>query len=295
MTLFGRVAWLRNAELLEILFGWFGRLGPIGRRVVKPEVCRDCGEACRPERCVDCPECAVVAEPGERRVELRPWISGLTEVSRAGWSDAVLIVLALAGVTFDGFRLTIAWGRVLNNAIMTFGPFYEVIVAFDTIGLFAIWLVFLAVFSLAARLTRALDQPSAQRPAFGEMAGAYASTLLPIAGGYLIAHYLTLVIQAAVWLPDLVRDPVTAVPPTLTWIPSAFVWYLSVGAIVGGHIAAVVIAHRLALRDAPRRAALAGLPLVIAMVGYTILSLWIIAQPIVIEPGVQFEARLPIG
>jgi hypothetical protein len=30
---------------------------------------------------------------------------------------------------------------------------------------------------------------------------------------------------------------------------------------------------------------LAGLPLVVLMVGYTVLSLWIIAQPIVIEPA----------
>ena len=34
MILFGRVAWLRNAELFEVLLGWFGRIGPIGRSVV---------------------------------------------------------------------------------------------------------------------------------------------------------------------------------------------------------------------------------------------------------------------
>ena len=56
------------------------------------------------------------------------------------------------------------------------------------------------------------------------------------------------------------------------------------GAIVGGHIAAVVLAHRLALRAQGARPILAGLPLVLVMIGYTILSLWIIAQPIVVEP-----------
>jgi hypothetical protein len=50
-------------------------------------------------------------------------------------------------------------------------------------------------------------------------------------------------------------------------------------------VAAVVLAHRLALRDAPRNAVLAGLPLVALMIGYTMLSLWIIGQPIVLEPG----------
>ena len=48
-----------------------------------------------------------------------------------------------------------------------------------------------------------------------------------------------------------------------------------------------MLAHRLALRDAPGRATVAGLPMVALMIGYTVLSLWIIAQPIVVEPGVQ--------
>ena len=75
--------------------------------------------------------------------------------------------------------------------------------------------------------------------------------------------------------------------PDIGWIPVGAIWYLSVAAIVGGHIAGIVLAHRLALRDAPQRATVAGLPMVALMIGYTVLSLWIIAQPIVIEPGVQ--------
>ncbi len=49
-------------------------------------------------------------------------------------------------------------------------------------------------------------------------------------------------------------------------------------------MAAIALAHRIALRDAPARPVRAGLPLVALMVGYTVLSLWIIAQPITIEP-----------
>ena len=54
-----------------------------------------------------------------------------------------------------------------------------------------------------------------------------------------------------------------------------------------------VLAHRIALRDAPSRPVLAGLPLVILMIGYTILSLWIIAAPITLEPGVAPSAFVP--
>lgn len=52
-----------------------------------------------------------------------------------------------------------------------------------------------------------------------------------------------------------------------------------------GHVAAVVLAHRRALRDSARRPILAGLPLVASLIGYTVLSLWIIAQPITQEPS----------
>jgi hypothetical protein len=55
---------------------------------------------------------------------------------------------------------------------------------------------------------------------------------------------------------------------------------------------AVVLAHRIALRDAPARPVLAGLPLVALMIGYTVLSLWIIAAPITVEPGTPTLALL---
>jgi len=116
MLVFGRVAWLRNAELFEVLLAWLGRIGPVGRRVVERSVCEACGEACDPDRCVDCAECSTAAEPGERRAELRWWFTGLTEVRRVGWTDAAFIVLALAGVTFDGLSTTPFWGTILSAA-----------------------------------------------------------------------------------------------------------------------------------------------------------------------------------
>ncbi len=292
MLVFGRVAWLRNAELFEVLFGWFGRIGPICRRTREPAVCEGCAEACDPARCVDCPECAVVAEPGERRTELRPWFSGLTELYRPGWSDVAFIVLALAGVTFDGLHETIVWGRFLDLVYVPLGTsigYDRADLMAGTLGLLITWLAFLGAFSLAAWLTRRISRRSSLG-GFSRLAGAYAATLLPIAGGYLIAHYLTLVIQGAVWLPELIRDPNAPVAPNLDWFPISAVWYLSVGAIVVGHIAAIVLAHRLALRDQPRGRFLAGLPLVLLMIGYTVLSLWIIAQPITINPGPHLPA-----
>jgi hypothetical protein len=53
--------------------------------------------------------------------------------------------------------------------------------------------------------------------------------------------------------------------------------------IVGGHVVAVVAAHRVAVRRYQRPWAVrrGHLPLVLVMIGYTILSLWIISRPLV--------------
>ena len=285
MVVFGQIAWLRNAELFEVELGWLGRIGPIGRESASAALCDGCGEACDPERCVDCPECAVAAEDGERRSGFRWWIVGLTDVARAGWSDAAFIILLLAGVTYDGLHET-RFGAVLLETLLppvtsALGVTLAAFLLVDTVAFGLVAGAFLAAFAIVRWLTRQLAD-GALSPA-----GVYASTLLPIAAGYLIAHYLTLVIQGVVWLPGLIADPLLSLAPELTWIPVSAVWYLSVAAIVGGHIAGIVLAHRLSLLDSPGRATLAGLPMVALMIGYTILSLWIIAQPIVVEPGVQ--------
>jgi hypothetical protein len=284
MALFGPVAWLRDAELFEVLLGWLGRIGPLARRSVSHELCESCEEACSPERCIDCPECSVAADDDERRAELRTWFVGLTEASPPGWSDAAFILLVLAGVTYDGLRET-AFGAWLLETLLTpiTGALGVTSLAFlltDTAAMALVIAAFLLAFTSVLALSRALAPGSTLRPA------AYASTLLPIAAGYLIAHYLTLVIRGVIWLPALLVDPLMSLAPDISWIPAGAIWYLSVAAIVGGHIAGIVLAHRLALRDAPQRPTVAGLPMVALMIGYTVLSLWIIAQPIVLEPGV---------
>jgi hypothetical protein len=288
MVVFGSVTWLRSFEIFEILNGWFGRVGPAGRRTERTELCAGCTDECRPDHCVDCAECIAARDGGDQVVDLRWWITGLTERVPGRWSDAAFIILALAGVTFDGLQQTSLGAQILSGLFtplsILFGPLAASYLApvLTLAGLFAF---FVAAFTAAVWLTRRISvgRLGGTRPPLGRLAGAYGPTLLPIAAGYLVAHYLTYVIEGIVWLPMLILDP-NALAPVIDWIPTAFIWYLSVAAIVGGHIAAVVLAHRVGLRDQASRPILAGLPLVALMIGYTILSLWIIAQPIVVEP-----------
>ena len=97
---------------------------------MEPRTCEGCAEECDPAHCVDCPECAVAAEPGERQPELRPWFAGLTEVGSAGWSDAAFIVLVLSGVTYDGLQETAPFGSAMNAL---FAALLPVIGALNTV------------------------------------------------------------------------------------------------------------------------------------------------------------------
>ena len=69
----------------------------------------------------------------------------------------------------------------------------------------------------------------------------------------------------------------------LTIITTKFIWYFSVILIVIGHVMAVYLAHVEAMRhfDTRRQALMSQAPMLMLMVGYTMVSLWIIAQPIV--------------
>ena len=64
---------------------------------------------------------------------------------------------------------------------------------------------------------------------------------------------------------------------------AAFVWYSQVVLIVGGHVAAVYLAHLVSLRlcESPKLALKSQLPLLALMILYTVSSLWILSQPIV--------------
>lgn len=282
MVLFGPVTWLRNGEVLEALFGWFGRIGPVGRRSISVELCGDCQSGCDPVNCVDCPECVVVGDRSQVALVLRRPMSGLAEVRGAGWSDAAFILLALAGVTFDGLQDTPLWvtlNRVAEPVLGAVLPREATFALIGPLGLVGVWFAFLAAFAVAAMATRRL---AGARLGLSPTAGTYAASLLPIAAGYAIAHYLTLLIQGVASLPGMLLSP-GGVEAELDWLPAGFVWYLSVGAIVVGHVAAVLLAHREALRLRARHPAIAELPLVGLMLGYTVLSLWIIAQPITTE------------
>ena len=156
-----------------------------------------------------------------------------------------------------------------------------------TLGLVATPLVFAAVYAGVCALVGRIAHEAP-----GLTIRRYVLFLVPIAIAYHLAHYLSyLLIQGqAIW--PLLTDPLN-----LGWdlfgtrgyeidigvVDMRFVWIFAVIAIVVGHVAATALAHVEALRTTPgRRIAVASqVPMLLLMVCYTMLSLWILSQPIV--------------
>ena len=123
--------------------------------------------------------------------------------------------------------------------------------------------------------------------------GVFALAMVPIVCGYRFAHYLPVFLVDVQWALRAASDPFArgwdllgtrdlhVVTSFLSDAGRVYaIWHAQVGLIVAAHVAGVVVAHALAVRHAARRAAVAGqLPLVLLMIGHTVLGLWLLSTP----------------
>jgi hypothetical protein len=265
MWLFGRETWLEHGEVFTRVFGVLARFSPTSVRLE------------------------------DRRIvqwELRPYAVGLLNREPVHASEIMLVLVILSGVSFDGFLETPAWAFVAE-ALSGGGEPSD---GLRTAGLLAAPLAFLAVYLvfsyLIARCGSARGDRFEPRRATRRVAGLFVLTLAPIAIAYQLAHYLSFLVTANEYMIELVSDPFGwgwnlfgtvnhLVRPNI--IDARLVWIVSVVAIVAGHVAALYLGHQLAMREFADRlaAARSQWPMLVLMVAYTMLSLWIIAQPIV--------------
>ena len=168
-------------------------------------------------------------------------------------------------------------------------------VALHSIGLLATWLLFLALYLGACAIAKAAADGSLSTL---ECARAFAPTLIPIAVGYHFAHTFSYLLVQGQSLQFLVSDPLgigrdlfgtrdTQIDTAIIGTKTA--WYLALSAIVTGHAISVYLAHVAAERllGARRQALRALLPITLLMVLFTIISLQILADPLVRYSGPQ--------
>ncbi|MGB9395131.1 MAG: hypothetical protein WCB32_10130 [Pseudolabrys sp.] len=261
MTLFGRETWMRHGELFSVVFGTFARFAPTEARTGP-----------RPE------------------LILRPFGAGLLDGRSASSSMTAFVLLLLSTVLYDGLLNTPEW-TILENAIGAFfrSPGKFELIAVRSAGLVAFWLLFLGAYRLiAAMMSAAAGGSRSPR----EIAQHFAFTLIPIAIGYHLAHYLVFLLVQGQYIIPLISDPVgwggnlfgTAGDRVdIAIIGARFAWYTAVTAVLVAHMISVYLAHMVAMRElAPRRATLRSqVPLTALMVVFTFISLSILAEPIV--------------
>lgn len=178
-------------------------------------------------------------EPGSGRMAVRRFAAGLAE---PGWriDHLVLVAVATGGILYDGLSQT--------------QPYFDLVgapgAATGTL-LLAGWL---AIVAGATVLVGRYVGVAVLGPG-----------LLPIAVGYLIAHYLTYILFDGQRVLLLLNDPLNAgsdflglgqFEPATAWLPAAAAWGIQLLAVVGGHMLGAWAGHRSAVREALRDEAL---------------------------------------
>ena len=291
MLVFGKHVWLRSGEAFSVLFSLFARFSPTEIGTSTDGLCDACG-ACadETESCVDCLECFQRADPDERQFNLRPFAVGLATRGVVSASMAVFVILTLATVTFDGISETNAWLTVQDALHPAISPLpVDTFGTIDTLGLLVIPALFLTVF-LAFSWVLRLFEGTTDSPVF-DVAKVFVLSLVPIALAYNMAHFISLITLQGQGIIPLLSDPfgfdwdlfgTAGYLIDINIITPGFVWWVSIVAIVLGHILSVYIAHIISLRRMPTSALAvrSQYPMLALMIVYTATSLWIIAQPI---------------
>ena len=176
MFVFGRERWLAHGEVFTLIFGTFARFAPLEVR----------------------------AGP-QRELSLRPFGAGLLDSSGVSTSMMAFVLLLLATVLYDGALGTPEWGT-LESALAAHLPGFGdgKLMAIRTAGLLAFWLVFFGAYVGVSALMSAV---TAGRLSPLAMARQFAFTLVPIAIGYHLAHYLTFLLIQGQYIIPLASDP----------------------------------------------------------------------------------------
>ena len=265
MVLFGKEQWLSRCECFTVLLRFFAMLAPV----------RIAGGECR----IGFPGWAVVAAPP-------------AEAAKAAFAIA-----ALAFGSYDGLNETFWWLDALGLNPLEF-PGRSAVVPETIAGLAAsmaaLCCVMLACVWAGHRFAKSAATGDQPLPPMAECFGRLALSILPIALGYHLAHYLTSFMVDGQYAIGAVSDPLGTGSDYLGlghfYVTTGFfntlatvraIWLTQCAAIVAGHVVAVLLAHAIAidLYGRARTAAASQMPLAAMMILYTLFSLWLLASP----------------
>ena len=211
----------------------------------------------------------------EGRVRRRGFGSAL---AGAPWSTSLLVVLALAtgSVIWDGVSQTQAFFDVFGDPGLLGDT---LLLAFFLAGLAALVVLVGRRVGLAAT----------------------GAGLVPVATGYLVAHYLSYLLIEGQRLAVALSDPLQQgwdLLGTVTWEPqdewlnTSVVWTIQVLAVVIGHVAGAWLGHTVARRTQDPERPVSQWPLAALMIAMTVLALWSLGQNLVFVTETSTSAAM---
>jgi len=243
-VVFGRETWFDEADPVERVFRYYGRVAPIGR-----------------------------GADGRLRLRL-PGMDLSTPRLVDGRDEVAFVVALLWATTYDGLVTTPAF-RDLTTPLVDAGLpahlLYPVVLA-------AGFALFLGVYRLAVRSSRRTAETYLS-PA--ELAERFAPPLLAIAAGYHFAHYLGYFLVLAPALGLALLSPLSDPGAVPIYEPPAWFGGVGIAAVIVGHLVAIWVAHAAAYDLFPARmqAIRSQYPFIAVMVFYTMTSLWVVTRP----------------
>lgn len=285
MQIFGCALWLGRVEIFSVVFKILSQFAPLSI-LVRPRYFGVASPLLISKAGNHTDELRQNPESIQKtKFILRPVWNQLLRKRKLTSSESVLIVLMLATMTTDGFLSTPTWATtriwVGHNVIPA--------VILDSIPLILGATIFVVAYWLVICAMKALAQSSLS---LSQIGGLFAYSLVPIIAGYFIAHYLhLLLIQGQLAIP-LLSDPfgfdwnifgTGHFKVNISLLGAEVYWTIAVLSIVIGHVLSIVISHSVAVREFGSQGAAtrASAPMTVLMIGYTVGSLWILAQPIV--------------
>jgi hypothetical protein len=256
MALYGVNAWIDRAEGFSVYFNLISRISPLERR--------------------------------GREIGVRRPLSGLAALDPVPGTVAVLMVM-IGSVSFDGLSGTEAWNSIVPTlqdfwGSLGLGPSATLELTFAT-GLVASILIVSTFYTLGIAGVRTVGGNLSA----AELRRVFIHSLVPIAVVYAAAHYVSFLLTQGQAIAFLASDPLGegwnllgTATSTIDYgiLGSNATWYLQVGFVVAGHVAALVLAHdrALVLYDKARVAVQSQYWMLAVMVGFTTLALWLLSQ-----------------
>jgi hypothetical protein len=256
MALFGTDRWLERGETFSVYFGMFSRLAPL--------------------------------EVREGKLGLRRPFAGLTSWATMPGSVA-LVLVSIGATTFDGAQegalqsqitATFEWlvdtGLAPVTALRATNTIFLVATLAFVSGLF--WAGLYGMHTVKGT-------PDTKR-----LGSLFAHAFVPIALGYLVAHYFSFFIfQIQAQFTYLLSDPLGDGSDLFGTATAGIdygllgvepIWYVMVGSLVAGHVLALALAHdrAISLFGDSRLAARSQYWMLALMVGFTSLGLYLLSQ-----------------